>query len=375
MPGDRPAHDAEPDHADDALSCLCHLFPPLGLHATAAGCEAASGTLARAAAPAHSGRAVSMHDGRKLERAMARIGIAGIGRMGRAMAERLLEKGHEVTAWNRSPEKVEPLLALGARRAETPRALAEGSEVVLSILTDPAAIEAVYGGEQGILSADLSGRTVVEMSTVRPQVQIELGQRVRAAGGGFVECPVGGTTGPARQGRLIGLLGGEESDIAAVRPVLEDLCRRIEHAGPVGAGAAMKLAINLPLLLFYQAFGEAMTLCRHLGRDPAWLVDLFADSSGGPNVLRTRGPSIALALAGGEPGPVTFDVDLVRKDLRTMLEEARARGAELPLTARALEIYDRAAAESWGSKDAATLAAYWPSKAAAAAATEAGGSR
>jgi 3-hydroxyisobutyrate dehydrogenase len=266
--------------------------------------------------------------------------------------------------WNRSPEKLEPLLAQGAEAAESPEALAGGSAFILSVLTDRAAIESVYAGEGGILSADLSGRVVIEMSTVRPEAQAELAKRVRAAGGGFVECPVGGTTGPARQGRLIGLLGGEPEDVAAARPVLEALCRRIEHVGPVGAAAAMKLAINLPLLVFYQAFGEALTLCRHLGRDPAWLVDLFADSSGGPNVLKTRGASIALALAGGDPQPITFDVDLVRKDLRTMIEEAAARGAELPLTAHALAIYDRASAEGWGARDAAVLPSYWPGRAA-----------
>lgn len=293
---------------------------------------------------------------------MADIGIAGIGRMGRAVAERLLEAGHRVRVWNRSAEKLAPLLAQGAEAAASPRALAEGSGVLLSLLTDQAAIEAVYAGEDGILSADLSGRIVIEMSTVRPEVEEDLARRVRAAGGGFVECPVGGTTGPARQGRLIGLIGGEEADVAAARPVLEALCRRIEHVGPVGAAAAMKLAINLPLLVFYQAFGEALTLCRHLGRDPAWLVELFADSSGGPNVLKTRGASIALALAGGDPQPITFDVDLVRKDLRTMLEEAAARGAELPLTARALAVYDQASAEGWGARDAAVLPSYWPGR-------------
>ncbi len=118
--------------------------------------------------------------------AMADIGIAGIGRMGRAIAERLLETGHRVRVWNRSAEKLAPLVAQGAEAAASPRALAEGSGVLLSILTDRAAIEAVYAGEDGILSADLTGRTVIEMSTVRPEVEEDLARRVRAAGGGFV---------------------------------------------------------------------------------------------------------------------------------------------------------------------------------------------
>ena len=201
------------------------------------------------------------------------------------------------------------------------------------------------------------------MSTVQPATEIELAEAVRAKGGVFVECPVGGTTGPARAGKLIGLAGGEAEDVARARPILEQLCRRLEHVGPVGAGASMKLAINLPLLVFWQAFGEAYSLCRHLGGDTAKLVELFSDTSGGPNVLKVRGQAVAAALDGGDPGPATFDVDSIRKDLRTMIAEARQRSTELPLVERTLAIYDEASRASWGGRDSASLAAYWPSRA------------
>lgn len=295
---------------------------------------------------------------------MARIGVAGLGRMGGAIAERLLELGHTVIVWNRTPEKLAPLVQAGAIAVATPAALAREAEIILTILTDAAAMERVHGGPDGTIAGGLVGRTLLEMSTVRPQAQVALAARVRDAGGAYVECPVGGTTGPARTGKLIGLVGGEAADVERVRPLLDQLCRRVEHVGPVGAGASMKLAINLPLMVFYQAFGEALTLCRHLGHDPARLVDLFADTSGGPNALRARGPAIALALSGGDPQPRTFDVDLIRKDLRTMLEEARAGGADLPLAARVLEVYDGASADGWGERDAAALPSYWPGKAA-----------
>lgn len=290
---------------------------------------------------------------------MARIGIAGVGRMGAAMAERLMERGHAVVAWNRTPDRLRPLLEKGATPASDPAALAEQAELILTILADAPAVQAVYAR---VLEADLSGKLVLEMSTVRPEAQQALAGRVRARGGAFVECPVGGTTGPARQGKLLGLAGGEAGDVARARPVLDDLCRRVEHVGPVGAGASMKLAINLPLLVYYQALGEALTLCRHLGHEPAWLMELFADTSGGPNVLKNRGPAIAEALRGGDPAPVTFDVDLIRKDLRTMLDEARSRGADLPVVARALEVYDGASAAGWGGRDASALPAWWPGR-------------
>jgi len=121
----------------------------------------------------------------------------------------------------------------------------------------------------------------------------------------------------------------------------------------------MKLAINLPLLVYYQALGEALSLCRSLDIDPVRLIDIFADTSGGPNMLKVRGPAIAATLQGKETKPVTFDVDLIRKDLRTMLEEAAALGVSLPLTARTLECYDAAARDGLGASDATMLPAHW----------------
>lgn len=293
---------------------------------------------------------------------MARIGIAGIGRMGAAMAARLMEVGHEVSVWNRTPEKARALVDASATLAATPAALAAGAETIITMLTDAPALEAVYAGADGLLGADLAGKLVIEMSTVRPDAEIALAPRVRERGAAFVECPVGGTVGPARQGKLLGLAGGEAADVERARPLLDQLCRRVEHVGPVGAGASMKLAINLPLLVFYQALGEAVTLCRHLGHDTAWLMELFSDTSGGPNVLKNRGPAIGKALAGQDAGPPAFDIDSIRKDLRTMLAEAEARGADLPLARQTLAIYDDASQAGWGGRDGTYLPSFWPGK-------------
>jgi 3-hydroxyisobutyrate dehydrogenase len=293
-----------------------------------------------------------------------RVGVAGLGRMGAAIAARLLEVGHEVTVWNRSPGKVEPLTAAGAKTAATPAALADAVDAVVTILTNREAQDAVYSGTSGLLAGNAKGKLFIEMSTVQPHEEIALAERVQAKGGVFVECPVGGTVGPARQGKLLGLAGGRPEDVARAKPLLDQMCRRVEHAGPVGAGASLKLAINLPLLVFYQALGEAYVLCRHLGLDTKYLMELFADTSGGPNVLKNRGPMIGAALAGGDPGAANFDIDLIRKDLATMLAEAKARGATLPLVERALAVYDEAAREGWGKRDGAWLPAYWPQRSA-----------
>jgi len=289
-----------------------------------------------------------------------RIGVAGLGKMGTAMALRFQETGAELAVWNRSRGKAE---ALGVPVAETPRALAGQVDVIVSMLFDGESLHTVYFGADGILSADLTGKLIIEMTTVRPQVQQDLAAAVRERGGAFVECPVGGTTGPARTGKLLGLAGGTDADVARARPVLDRLCRKVEHIGPVGAGASMKLAINLPLLVFWQSFGEAAAMVRHLDLDPAWLVELFSETAGGANVLKVRSAPIAKALAGDDPGPVTFDIDSIRKDLRTIVEEAGSRGFTVPVAAQALASFDGAEAEGMGKQDCARLPARWVAKA------------
>jgi 3-hydroxyisobutyrate dehydrogenase len=293
------------------------------------------------------------------------IGIAGTGRMGSAIAARLLGLGHSLTVWNRTRDKLHPLAAAGAALADTPAQLAQRAEAIITILTDAAAIEGVYEGADGLLQAGFAGKLVIEMSTVRPETERALAAKVKAHGGAFVECPVGGTVGPARDGKLFGFVGGEEADVARARPLLEAMCRRIEHVGAAGAGAQMKLAINLPLLVFWQAFGEALSLAAPLGIDATRLMDIFADTSGGPNILKVRGATVAEALRGKTIAPVTFDVDSIRKDLRTMVAEASARGVQLPVAAQALACFDEAARAGLGAQDGTMLPAYWVRRGAA----------
>jgi len=292
-----------------------------------------------------------------------RVGIAGVGRMGAAIAAHLIEAGHAVTVWNRAPEKTRPLADAGAKVASSPAELAGEVEAVVTILTNREALAAVYEGPSGLLAGEARGKLFIEMSTVQPHDEVALAEKVRAKGGIFVECPVGGTVGPARQGKLLGVAGAAKEDFARAKPLLDQMCRRVEHVGPVGAGASLKLALNLPLLVYYQALAEAYVLCRHLKLDNKWLMEFLSDTSGGPNVLKNRGPAIAAALDGNDPGTPNFDIDMIRKDLATMLAQAKASGATLPLVEKALSIYDDAANAGWGKRDGAWLPAYWPSRA------------
>lgn len=288
-----------------------------------------------------------------------KIGVAGVGRMGAAIALRLIACGHEIAVWNRTPEKARPLAAAGAKVTDTPARLAAECDILLTILTDAAAIGSVYHAPDGLLAGIQPGQLVLEMSTVRPEVKTTLAGEIEGKGAALVDCPVGGSTGAAQEGKLLGFAGGEAADLARAKPVLDQLCRRLEHVGPVGAGASMKLAINLPLLVFWQSLGEALLLCRPLGLDTQRVMNIFADTSGGPNVLKVRGNKIAAALEGEDTGPVTFDVDSIRKDLRTMIEEAHALGATLPLAEQALACFDEASREGLGSSDGVVLPVRW----------------
>jgi 3-hydroxyisobutyrate dehydrogenase len=282
-----------------------------------------------------------------------------MGRMGTAIAGRLLRLGHEVTVWNRTSGKTRPLADAGAKVAASPAQVATASDVVMTTLTDAAAIEAVYLGTDGLLTGRVAGKLFMEMSTVRSDTERRLAARVRAQGAAFIDCPVGGTVGPAREGKLFAFVGGEAVDIARITPVLQQLCRRIEHVGPVGSGATMKLTANLLTQVFWQSLGEALLLCKPLGIAPARLMDLFLDMSGAPTVLEHRAPQIAAALEGADVTPVNFDVDSVRKDLKTMIEEAGARGCRLPLVERALECFDQVSREGLGERDCGMLPVFF----------------
>jgi 3-hydroxyisobutyrate dehydrogenase len=291
------------------------------------------------------------------------VGIAGVGKMGAAIALRLMEVGHKVTIWNRSADKTKPLADAGASVAATPAELAAASDAVITILTDAAAIDTVYSGPTGLLSGDVAGKLFIEMSTVQPATEVALAGKVRAKGAILVECPVGGTTGPARQGQLIGLMGAEPADAERARPLLNQMCRRLEHCGPVGAAASVKLAINLPLMVSWQAFGEAFAICRDVGMDPDRLVGLFTDISATTNAIKMRAPMIASMLkGGGDPAGATFTVDSGLKDLRTMAAEGRARGIALPLVERAAACFEEASKAGYGPRDGSAVAVYWPNR-------------
>lgn len=289
-----------------------------------------------------------------------RIGIAGTGKMGAAIAARLIEVGHDVSVWNRTPQKARAVS--GAEIAASPAELLQRSDAIITSLTDAAALEAVFKGASGLITGEASGKLFIEMSTVLPATEIALAEVVRAKGGSFVECPVGGSTGPARQGKLLGLVGGDAADVEKARPILDQLCRRIEHAGPVGSGAVLKFTVNLPLMVYWQALGEALALARSLPIEPARLMDMLTETSGAATILKVRAPGIAAMLEGGDAGPVTFNVDGGIKDMHAMLEEAKSRGIDLPLVERTLACYEETRNHRSGGDEVSAVSVYWANR-------------
>lgn len=288
-----------------------------------------------------------------------KIGLIGTGRMGGAIVQRLLACGHEVTVWNRSMAKTEPLVELGAKTAASPSAVVAACEITISILTDGAAIDSAYRGANGVLEADLSGKLLIEMSTVRPSTSIALAKDILAKGGGVIDCPVGGTVGPARDGKLFGLVGGSDEDVAKAKPILDQLCRRVEHVGPNGSGATLKLSVNLPLLVFWQSFSEALSISSKLDISPERLIDILSDTSGAPNMLKARAPAIVASLKGQVSPNAAFTLDNIRKDLRTMIEEAKSMGWDIPVTIATLKEFDKTSAAGLGEADGLEVPAWF----------------
>jgi 3-hydroxyisobutyrate dehydrogenase len=291
-----------------------------------------------------------------------KIGVCGTGRMGSSIAQRLVALRHEVGVWNRNASKTRPLIDAGAKAFPTPAALLEGCEAVIVMLLNDAASEAVYRGSNGVLSAKLAGKLVIDMSTVRPDTMQAIGASVSQQGAAFVESPVGGSTGPAREGKLFALVGGQKVDVARAMPVLEQLCRRIEHIGPLGSGSIVKLAVNLPLLVYWQALGESLTVCKQLHLAPDRLIDILSDTAGAPAAMKGRGALIAKALAGQPRGETAFGISAARKDLATAVRFAHTLHAELPVATSALACFEEAEAAGLGEADAITVSSRWPER-------------
>jgi 3-hydroxyisobutyrate dehydrogenase-like beta-hydroxyacid dehydrogenase len=259
--------------------------------------------------------------------------------MGQAMAGRLLAANWLLTVHNRTPARAEGLRANGAAWAASPADLASQADIVLTSLTDDRAVEHTFLGADGLLAGAVTGTLFVEMSTIRPSTIHRLRPLVEARGARLLDAPVSGTLEPARQGQLVAMVGGTETDLARARPVLEVLTRRIVHMGPSGAGTTMKLVLNMPMAIFWAGLGEAMAMGRQFGLDMAQMLDVYLDS-----------PVALPALRGKVTG--------VRKDLLAMVASAQDAGVPAATGSAALALFAAATAAGYGERDLAFLIEY-----------------
>jgi len=279
-----------------------------------------------------------------------RTGFVGIGRMGEPMVLRLLGGGFSVTVWNRTREKLKRVTDVGARAVERLSEVPAASDVIFTMVTDDAAVEEIYRETNGLLQADVRGKTFVDMSTILPKTVKTVADAVRESGACFVDAPVAGTVQPAREGRLLIFAGGESTDIERLKPALDVLARRVDHVGPVGSGAAMKLVHNALLTACWAALAEATALGNAYGLDFKQMLDIIGQS---PAAFSALGVKMPLLL--GQPSEIGFNIANVQKDLRTISAFASEAGVQPRVIQAVRETFQAAVKEGRGAEDVASI--------------------
>lgn len=285
---------------------------------------------------------------------MATVGLLGTGLMGSAMARALRQAGHDLVLWNRSAEAATRLAGeLGAMAVDRPRDVAAEAGVCISMLADGLAVDAVYAGPDGLVAGAGPSNILVDSSTVRPATIRAHAGAARAVGAAILDAPVSGSVALAEAGQLTLMVGGELADLDRARPVLDAVAARIFHLGPLGTGAAMKLAVNTVIFGLNQAVAEGLVLAERAGvaRELAYDV-IAAGAAGAPFVGYKRA-----AFLDPDATPVGFALDLAAKDLGLIADLAAELGLRMPQAETDLAMIQAASAGGRGGRDFSTVAA------------------
>jgi 3-hydroxyisobutyrate dehydrogenase-like beta-hydroxyacid dehydrogenase len=287
---------------------------------------------------------------RREEESVAEVGYVGLGVMGSSIVRRLLGAGHDVTVWNRTHEKAAPLLEDGARWAGSPREVAEGSDIVFTMVTNTAAVRAVTDGEDGIIAGLTAGKVYVDMSTASPANTRALAERVAESGAQMLDAPVSGTSITVDQGKATIMVGGDEDAFTRVKPVLDAIGPKVFHLGPSGSAVTLKIAINLSLAVQMLAFSEGVLIAEKSGITRARAVEVMLASVIASPMVTYRGPLVL-----GHPDEVWFDCHMMQKDLNLALELGQELEVPLPTTAVTNELLTAANGMGIGERDFAVL--------------------
>jgi 3-hydroxyisobutyrate dehydrogenase-like beta-hydroxyacid dehydrogenase len=281
---------------------------------------------------------------------MANLGFVGLGTMGGQMVKRLLDKGHTVTGYNRTRSKAEWLIKEGMRWGDSPRAVAEAADVVLSMVTDTKALASIANGPDGILDGLRPGQVYIDISTVSPQASRELATRVAERGAVMLDAPVSGSVITLQQGQLSLMVGGPRKAFDQVKPLLEDIGPKVTHVGGNGLAVSMKIATNLGLAVQMLAFCEAVLLAEKSGIPREIAVEVLVHSVIASPMVKYRGPFVLQM-----PDEAWFNVNMMQKDLNLAIEAGQRLGVPLPTTAISNEFLSAARGMGFTEQDFAVV--------------------
>jgi 3-hydroxyisobutyrate dehydrogenase-like beta-hydroxyacid dehydrogenase len=284
---------------------------------------------------------------------MITVAVLGAGRMGAAMARTLARTGCSLVVYNRTSERASALSReVGARIAATPAEAASLADVSLCSVTDAAAVDELFGATDGVLAGARSGSVLVDMSTVAPSTIRSYRERAEARGIGLLDAPVSGSVALADAGQLTIMVGGDANDLERAMPALEPLAKAIHHVGPLGSGAAMKLAVNTLIFGLNTALAEGLVLAEAAGIDRARAYDVLASSAAGAPFVQYK----RAAFVDPDETPPAFSLDLAAKDLDLILALAGSCGVPMPQTEINLDLVNEARENGRGALDFATVA-------------------
>ena len=276
---------------------------------------------------------------------IGRIGFAGLGAMGAGITQRLLDAGYDVVGWNRTKERAEPLLDAGMGWADTPRELAASVDVLFTMLTNTAAIEATAGGADGVLGGLRKGTVWADISTIAPDTSVALAERVRATGAWFLDCPVSGSPATLAAGQMSVMVGGDRAAFEHIEEVLHAIGPKVTYIGTNGQAILTKVAINLALVVSITALAEGVALVEKAGLDRTAVVDAILKSVIASPVVGYRAPLLL------EDTDVFADVELQQKDLVLAQDLARRLGMAVPTCAATSEMLNAARSSEQADRD------------------------
>ena len=281
---------------------------------------------------------------------MANLGFVGLGVMGGRIVNRLLDRGHVVTGYNRTRSKARRLIERGMKWADSPRAVCAAADVTFVMVTNSAALQAIAHGSDGVLAGLAAGKVLIDMSTVNPAVSRALASKVREKGADMVDSPVSGSVTTLEQGKLSVMVGGRRETFERVKPLLEDIGPKVTYVGENGLAVSMKIATNLSLAAQMLAFSEGVLLAEKSGIARETAVDVISHSAVASPMIQYRGPFVVRL-----PEEAWFNVNMMQKDLLLALELGRELDVPLPTTAISNEFLTAARGMGFAEKDFAVV--------------------